>query len=63
MKVRFYSNPKSTGWLGWIENCRENVVAFIRLDGSLVLIGNHGGAWFRQDNTDIHKQVIFGEKI
>ena len=36
MKVKLYSNPKGTGWLGWIDNCKNQVVAFIRLDGSLV---------------------------
>ena len=36
MRVKLYSNPKGPGWLGWVENCQENVVAFIRLDGSLV---------------------------
>jgi len=25
-----------TGWLGWIENCKEEVMGFIRLDGSVV---------------------------
>ncbi len=36
MKVKLYSNPRGTGWLGWIENCEKQVTGFITLDGSLV---------------------------
>jgi hypothetical protein len=35
MKVKFYQYP-DYDYLGWIENCKKEVVAFIRLDGSLV---------------------------
>ena len=37
MKVRLYKRPQKTGWLGWIETCKGEPVAFIQLDGSLVL--------------------------
>lgn len=36
MKVVLYSNPQGTGWMGWIQNCKKQVVAFIQLDGLLV---------------------------
>ncbi len=36
MKIRLYSNPKGTGWMGWIDNCKGQVIGFIRLDGSLI---------------------------
>lgn len=36
MKVYLYKKPEGTGWLGWIENCKAQVIGFIRLDGSLV---------------------------
>ena len=36
MKVKLYSNPRGTGWMGWVENCKEQIVGFIHLDGSLV---------------------------
>jgi len=36
MKVKLYSNQKGTGWMGWVENCKEQVIGFIRLDGSLI---------------------------
>ena len=36
MRVKIYSNPEGTGWLGWIDDCKGRAVAFIRLDGSVV---------------------------
>jgi len=36
MKVKLYSNPKGTGWLGWLEDCKGNAIGFIKLDGSIV---------------------------
>jgi len=36
MILKQYSNPKGTGWLGWIENQRGRVLAFIRLTGEIV---------------------------
>ena len=36
MSVKLYSNPKGTGWLGWLENCKREVVGFIQLDGKLI---------------------------
>jgi len=37
MKVKLYSEPKGTGWLGWLENCKGQIVGFIQLDGSVIL--------------------------
>ncbi len=36
MKFKQYKYPKEVGWLGWIENCKGNCVAFIQLDGLLI---------------------------
>ena len=36
MKFKPYSNPQGTGWLGWLENCKEQVIGFVRLDGHIV---------------------------
>ncbi len=36
MKVRLYSQPRGTGWMGWIENCKQEVVGFVALDGAIV---------------------------
>jgi len=36
MKIKLYSNPQGTGWLGWLENCRSQVIGFVKLDGSVV---------------------------
>ena len=36
MKVCFYKYPESVQYLGWLENCKGQVVAFIELSGSLV---------------------------
>lgn len=36
MKIKLYSNPVGTGWLGWIENTRNDIIAFIQLDGIVV---------------------------
>ena len=36
MKVKLYSNPQGTGWLGWLENCKGNAIGFIRLNGTIV---------------------------
>lgn len=36
MRLRLYSNPEGTGWLGWLESCKGQVVGFVRLDGSFV---------------------------
>lgn len=36
MRIHLYSNPKGAGWLGWIEDCKKRVIAFVQLDGSLV---------------------------
>ncbi len=37
MVFKQYSNPKGTGWFGWIETKTENrVIAFIKLDGVIV---------------------------
>lgn len=36
MKFHQYSNPKATGWLGWIENARAIVIGFVRLNGEIV---------------------------
>ena len=36
MKFKAYSIPEGTGWLGWIENCEGAIMAFIKLDGTLV---------------------------
>ena len=36
MRMYFYENPESVQWLGWMENCMGQVVAFVGVDGSLV---------------------------
>lgn len=36
MRVKLYSNPQSTGWHGWLEDCKGNVIGFIKLDGLVV---------------------------
>lgn len=36
LKVKLYKSPEKTRWLGWIENRKNEVVAFIRLTGELV---------------------------
>jgi len=36
MKVKLYSNPEGTGWLGWMENCKGEAVGFIKLDGTII---------------------------
>lgn len=36
MRIKLYSNPKGTCWMGWLENCKKQVIGFIRLDGTLV---------------------------
>jgi len=36
MKLRLYSYPKETEWLGWLENGRGDVIAFVSLGGDLV---------------------------
>lgn len=36
MKVCFYKYPESVEWRGWVENCKGQVVGFIKLDGAIV---------------------------
>ncbi len=36
MKLKLYSQPIGTGWLGWVENGRGDVIAFVSLNGKVV---------------------------
>jgi hypothetical protein len=36
LKFEAYADPLNTGWIGWIENPKGNVVAFIKLDGRII---------------------------
>lgn len=36
MKIKFYKNPKKTGWLGWIDCHEGHCIGFVRLDGTII---------------------------
>jgi len=36
MKLKLYSYPKETEWLGWLENKRGDIIAFVSLTGETV---------------------------
>ena len=36
MFLKLYSNPKATGWKGWIESAKGEALAFVRLNGQIV---------------------------
>jgi len=35
MKIKLYKYPEKVGWLGWIENCKEQAIGFIKTDGTI----------------------------
>ena len=36
MKLKMYSHPSETEWLGWVENGRGDIIAFVSLDGEVI---------------------------